>query len=1110
MTTALRFAAVISTVMLLSAPATAKVTAYATWNTQTGYIQADTGWAAGYMSDPGNRVCGDSNPWYTGPSPGSGYVCYWIRPDATIHANMQWPSIAATGGRFGGGLDTSIQSGWAAMVYLMANASLQELVGDTWVVRGVVRQLNNAEGCVEFFFKPNWDPASDSKGHALIHISDNGWTFRRTSSGMLWSVVKNAYGASIGHPVAGQLVAGWNHIALAWDANSVRTYVNGAKSGETVYGSGYKVSWRMDQYIFIGGGNNGLGETAEEMQAADGMYDNLIVHDDAHYTGDSIAVPGEVPPPAPMTIVDNGAPNATIVVSSVAPGVVQEAVVDLQAYIQKMSGALLPISNSPDTPGNLILVGRMPEVDMLVPDLDQQDLGPDGYVHKGLLGRLVLTGQSDGSWRPDYGHWNVDCGTPNAVYAFLENLGCRWYMPGEDGEVIPTMTTITVAALDVADKPDFPGRWIGEGAPLAMGGTIYDEYTVWLRRNRKSANTYHQQHNFEFLVPTSEYFATHPEYYSLIDGRRYGGPSPQTQLCTSNSSVMDISSQFVAGEVYYYDSWRSFPVCPNDSWLWCECGPCQALDGDQTFTYGPAEGAVMGMGPGTWRNVSHRYLLFVNEVSDQVIAKLASWGHTGTPPLIMYYAFYNLPGFPEVPPRDNVMPCVAHLAPDNPYWGPTAANWAAVSQQLYYYTYMGYRTAYPKLAISDDINWCRQHKGLAMYLEVDEYSPINSLPLYLATKALWDTDADIQSELDSFYSGFYGPAESNMRAFWETFQAATADASRNYDCHSSYPGSFTSAVASQCRAYLTTAYSQVSDPVMQRRILDISQYWTEVEKEVAARDAMDTWRQNRTTANKNAAATLINNTISYINSVAGDYYLECRKAYLNAWLNELTSTGVVGRYVFYNNSAWDGNDPGAGASDDGAVAPDKLPLKDLEPAELTGFLNYTSYSRGINGIMVDIANMPGTPTAADFYFRVGNVDNVGQWAIGPPPASVTVRRGAGAGGSDRVTIIWADNAIENQWLRVVVSATAATGLPSANIFYFGNAIGETGDGSGVTTRVNATDEVAIRNNPRTLADPAAIDDPFDVNRDRKVDATDQIISRNHPTNFVTELRLIQP
>ena len=93
---------------------------------------------------------------------------------------------------------------------------------------------------------------------------------------------------------------------------------------------------------------------------------------------------------------------------------------------------------------------------------------------------------------------------------------------------------------------------------------------------------------------------------------------------------------------------------------------------------------------------------------------------------------------------------------------------------------------------------------------------------------------------------------------------------------------------------------------------------------------------------------------------------------------------VVGRLVFYNNSAFDV------ASDDGAIAVDKQALL---PGQSASFANYTSYSRGINGLMIDIADLPvSTLTADDFQFRVGNNDDPSAWPAAPAPATISVRR----------------------------------------------------------------------------------------------------------------------
>ncbi|MBN2474814.1 MAG: lamin tail domain-containing protein [Pirellulales bacterium] len=214
---------------------------------------------------------------------------------------------------------------------------------------------------------------------------------------------------------------------------------------------------------------------------------------------------------------------------------------------------------------------------------------------------------------------------------------------------------------------------------------------------------------------------------------------------------------------------------------------------------------------------------------------------------------------------------------------------------------------------------------------------------------------------------------------------------------------------------------------------------------------------------------------------------------------------VVHRAIFYNHSAFDGNDAAADARDDEAIAIDKQALL---PGETATAANYTGYSRGINGIMVDLAGA-GAVDAADFQFRVGNTNDPSTWPPAPDPIGTWVRSGDGLGGSDRVTIVWDDFAITKQWLQVTVLATPDTGLCSADVFYFGNAVGDACNATG-DARVNATDMLLARNNPRSFLNPAPIDFPYDFNRDARVNATDMLLARNNQTHFLNALNLIAP
>ncbi len=219
---------------------------------------------------------------------------------------------------------------------------------------------------------------------------------------------------------------------------------------------------------------------------------------------------------------------------------------------------------------------------------------------------------------------------------------------------------------------------------------------------------------------------------------------------------------------------------------------------------------------------------------------------------------------------------------------------------------------------------------------------------------------------------------------------------------------------------------------------------------------------------------------------------------LSAYRNEILSTiGVADQQVFYNNSNFDGNNSSINASDDLAIATDKTAyLPDSGSATLASVTNYV---RGINGIMVDLASTHGTITASDFAFKVGTSNSPGTWATAPAPASISVRSGAGVGGSDRIEITWPDGAISNTWLEVTLKGNDAiggsdtnTGLSASDVFYFGNRIGDAGfDPAGLAV-TNASDEIAVRLNPG-FDEP--ITSPYDFNRDQLVNANDQIIAR---------------
>jgi len=205
---------------------------------------------------------------------------------------------------------------------------------------------------------------------------------------------------------------------------------------------------------------------------------------------------------------------------------------------------------------------------------------------------------------------------------------------------------------------------------------------------------------------------------------------------------------------------------------------------------------------------------------------------------------------------------------------------------------------------------------------------------------------------------------------------------------------------------------------------------------------------------------------------------------------------VSGRYLFYNGSAFDGGYAAANALDDAAIAPDKQAYRPAAAGGAPRFANLSSYSRGINGVMVDVAGLFGRALAlSDFEFRTGTGPNPAAWAVAPAP-SMAVRRGAGAGGSDRFTFVWPDNAVRNTWLRVTVKSNGNTGLTAADVFYFGHLAGESGDRwPTLGPVVNAVDQARTRAALAVRRGSTPITNVFDYNRDARVNALDLAVTR---------------
>ena len=170
----------------------------------------------------------------------------------------------------------------------------------------------------------------------------------------------------------------------------------------------------------------------------------------------------------------------------------RESVLDLALYLEKMSGASISVvTNVADVQGVALRIAEEAET----------VFGPVGISVPGGQGyRVVVDKRGVGLFG------EADLGSSYAIYDVLHGLGCRWYMPGELGEVIPSLSAVSLEAQDRTGRPHtlYRGIWYAD-----------DNYK---RRNRTGGVSLSFGHALEGYV-SQELREQHPEWRAISGGK---------------------------------------------------------------------------------------------------------------------------------------------------------------------------------------------------------------------------------------------------------------------------------------------------------------------------------------------------------------------------------------------------------------------------------------------------------------------------------------------------------------------------------------------------------------------------------------------------------------
>lgn len=177
-----------------------------------------------------------------------------------------------------------------------------------------------------------------------------------------------------------------------------------------------------------------------------------------------------------MLIALNERACARIVVAPDAPEVERHAAAELQAFIERISGARLPVAETPDPDGGNVLIGAAAERNGFGPAaFGSPDLGADGYVAAVRDGNAALVGVLPRS-------------SLYAVYHLLErHLGCGFF---EDGDRVPRAGRIELGNLLDICKPRFDLRIYSLVMQYAYNGMIWwdweqlKQWCDWMAKKR--------------------------------------------------------------------------------------------------------------------------------------------------------------------------------------------------------------------------------------------------------------------------------------------------------------------------------------------------------------------------------------------------------------------------------------------------------------------------------------------------------------------------------------------------------------------------------------------------------------------------------------------------
>lgn len=531
--------------------------------------------------------------------------------------------------------------------------------------------------------------------------------------------------------------------------------------------------------------------------------------------------PRGVPGPQ-LTLSRGGKALYSILLAASPTGQDVKAAEDLARHLQQITDAEFATVREgaeAQRPTRYISIGRTKLLTEAAVSEASADLSLDGYAIAVKDENLFLLG---GSRR----------GPINAVYCLLEeDLGCRWYDAVPQNAVLPKIRELSFQPVPRTYVPQFEMmRWL----------LVWEAKSVLFSLQNRSMDC-DQAHKFPLewggmptpsgihslpaMIPPEKYFEEHPEYFSMINGKR----NP-VQICPSNPDVRRMLTQQARNMTFHGDDERceihkgnnvqnNVAITPRDGPEYCRCSECQTLIDKEGTPAAPL-------------------LNMINQVAAEV-------AKTHPEKRIWFLAYQTTAKPPKtLRPRDNVIiwlcadshgfgPATLYLT-ETPRFVPHLKGWDALGAKIVIWEYVTnfgtgmHLSPLPNMqVVGRDLEYLAGYKSVAGILLQGclwNRGDRGRQRAWVWAKQSWDPSRDTQELIADFNHGYYGKAGEPVQRYSESLRTVWNKWHKSFESLNTKWGAqppITDQFLAQAAAYFDEAERLADDdPVLMSRLED--------------------------------------------------------------------------------------------------------------------------------------------------------------------------------------------------------------------------------------------------------------------------------------------------